>query len=370
MPSLSKNTTQVFVAKVINSSSGVIRYDDDGETKDFRANRFKGIPEGTILRVVFSTSKGGRRWLMNVREVDEHGNAVQKDYTGTSKKGTRQQKPEAPVPPPPPDPLAPEMIDGFYFDRQAKMLNMLVSNTVKSDDPSDSAFIWLKGQSGYGKTSLPKVIAEMNNLDFHLVPCAMMSETTEWFGVAVSNNGTTSFEYSEFTRKLERGRVLILLDEANRIRPWIANSLLQLLDDNRQTEVQGHVITVGENVIFAMTTNIGYEYTGTDAIDAAFKNRVTATIEVGPLPPIIEVEVISKICGNEMAVLIVKIITALRTVVARLGISVDVSTRTSKNIAKLVYKGLALDDAFTIGVVNATEPENRKALIDAIKSSV
>lgn len=372
MAKIQSNKTHVHIAQAIDAK-GVVRYtDEDGQEVDFRSRHFSAAEPGDYFKVQMSQSKQGRRWLVNAVPCTQDGTTIEHDgrrpvaypvnRNGDSGSKVTEVKEEVI------DPFGPEVVEGFYYDREARMVKHLIGQAL---DRNTRSFIWIKGPSGYGKTTLPRKIAKSLGVDFLLVPCALMSDPEEWYGMRVVEDGSTGFVETDFSRAVQNGNVIILLDEANRIKPWITNSLLQLLDDTRETTVQGRVIKVGQRVVFAMTTNIGYQYAGTDAIDAAFSNRVTASIEVRSLPYDIEnkflldIHDVKKDCEE-----ILTIITKMRDVVSRLGLPVDVSTRTSKNVATLVSNGLSVSDAFTLGVINHADDEFRKALIDVVKSVI
>lgn len=372
MAKIASSKTHVYIAQSIDAK-GVVRYtDEDGQEVDFRSRHFSDAQTGDYFKVQMSLSKQGRRWLINAVPCTSDGEVLEHDgKRPVAYPIDRAHKPapnketvvEKQV-----DPFAPEVVDGFYYDREARMVKHLIGRSL---DNGSRSFIWIKGPSGYGKTTLPRKIAESLGVDFLLVPCALMSDPEEWYGMRVVEDGSTTFVETDFSRAIQKGNVIILLDEANRIKPWITNSLLQLLDDTRETTVQGRVIKVGDRVVFAMTTNIGYQYAGTDAIDAAFSNRVTTSIEVKPLPYNVEKKFLlaiyddAKVCEE-----VLTIITRMREVVSRLGLPVDVSTRTSKNVTTLVSNGLPIADAFMLGVINHADDEYRKTLVDVVNSIV
>jgi ATPases with chaperone activity, ATP-binding subunit len=52
---------------------------------------------------------------------------------------------------------------------------------------------------------------------------------------------------------------VVLLDEIEKAHPDVFNTLLQVLDDGRLTDAQGHTVNF-RNTVIIMTSNIGSEY--------------------------------------------------------------------------------------------------------------
>jgi MoxR-like ATPase len=100
-------------------------------------------------------------------------------------------------------------------------------------------------------------------------------------------NGRTFWSDGVFTKTVERGGVVIVLDEINRASDMVGNALLPLLDRRRSTMVQerGWPVKAGPGIIWWATTNIGSIYTGTNALDAALQDRFTRVVEMDYLPP-------------------------------------------------------------------------------------
>ena len=64
-------------------------------------------------------------------------------------------------------------------------------------------------------------------------------------------------EAGQLTEKIRRRPYsVILLDEIEKAHPDVLNALLQILDDGRLTDAQGHIVSF-ENTIIVMTSNAG-----------------------------------------------------------------------------------------------------------------
>lgn len=198
----------------------------------------------------------------------------------------------------------------------------------------DVVNIFLAGPSGSGKTSLPKAFAAENDLAFYKMDVPTVGDPEEFLGRRGAKDGTTYFEKSEFITKLEAGNVVIVLDELNRIQPWIAATLFGLLDDTRKVGD----FEVGKNVYIFATANIGPKFSGTFILDAALADRFWATIVTGYLPPKEEAKQLLarvKDLSEEDANLIVKIINKIRAFEETQGFGIDVSIRTSLRLASM-----------------------------------
>ena len=184
----------------------------------------------------------------------------------------------------------------------------------------------------------------------------------------MSEEGETFFSESNFTKIVEGGNAVIVLDELNRIDPYISNILFPLLDHAGKTSVAGHDIKVGPNIIFFATVNLGFQFTGTFTLDAALTNRFSAKILVNALPKEIEVEVLIARAGvNRLhANKIVKLMEGLRRLNDKDELSIDASTRVSIQIAELMGCGLDIKTALVYVVINGISEEEAKLVIDQL----
>lgn len=235
--------------------------------------------------------------------------------------------------------------------------------------PERPVRVLMMGPSGYGKTSLPRFFAESTGMNYYRMNCAAVRDPEEWYGYRTAKDGTTSFQPNEFIKMVTAGNCVIVLDEMNRIEPWLANTLYPLLDDDASTVIYDEYYKVGPNVIFVMTINLGYEYAGTFNIDVALTNRVDLFCDVGPLPADEETKLLHKRYGIDTDV-------ARKIVVAAASVRslkvVECSTRTTLMIARAVAAGSSIRAAFQhIVIMRSTgvnQDDTRKRLLDAINS--
>lgn len=236
--------------------------------------------------------------------------------------------------------------------------------------------IMMIGASGYGKTTIPEQKAKDWGLDFLRWDCATVRDPEEFFGFrgaveasTMTDEGEVLFSQSEFTKKVEQGNCVILLDELNRIDPYISNILFPLLDHAGKTIVAGHEIKVGENVIFVATINQGFQFTGTFQLDSALQNRFTAKIMVEALPRTVELQLLETRIGidSESAEQIVFLMHKLRRLNQDGKLNLDASTRVSLQVAELVKVGMSIQDAINYTVLSGSEEEERKEIVDAMR---
>jgi MoxR-like ATPase len=230
------------------------------------------------------------------------------------------KKPEAPVKDP----------NYFFVDPSQAAAFTSIGKVVKG---GATGRILMVGESGWGKTTLPKHFARINGLEFIRMDCAKVRDPEEWFGFRGATAGSTTFVKSDFIQMVEKGNVVVVLDEINRVEPYISNALFSLLDDSGQISINNEILKVGPNVLFVGTINVGFQYAGTFSIDAALSNRFDIICPVGPIPVDEEAKVLASregICTDD-ALMIVKTAEKIRG----LGV-VDCSLRTTLSIARLV----------------------------------
>lgn len=226
------------------------------------------------------------------------------------------------------------------------------------------------GPSGNGKTTLAKMFAREHSMDFLKVNCSVIRDPEEWFGYREAKDGSTIFVPTEFTTMVQRGNTVVLLDEINRLEPYLHNSLMPLLDETRETSIHGEHITVGPNVIFFCTMNVGAGFVGTFLLDSAVKNRMDATIMMPKLSIDREIQLLVERTGidNGMAKTIVNKLERIRNAALKNEIDIDVSPRSSLKLARVMTTGhLEIDEALTLIVFNNAESsEQAKLLVDSL----
>ena len=169
----------------------------------------------------------------------------------------------------------------------------------------------------------------------------------------------TYFSESLFVKAIQTPNAIILMDELTRAHPDAWNILMTVLDQGqrylRLDEADGQAtIKVAEGVCFVATANIGNEYTATRQLDKALMDRFV-TIEMDTLTdeqehglltylyPTVDVDTLKNVAS-------IAFMTRSESLTDNPRIGSGVSTRTSVEIAGLLFDGFSLEESADITI--------------------
>ena len=221
--------------------------------------------------------------------------------------------------------------------------------------------IMMTGQAGCGKTMAAKsLVNALDRPDFYFNLGATQDPRASLIGNVHFDKGKgTYFSESLFVKAIQTPNAVILLDELTRAHPDAWNILMTVLDYGqrylRLDESDGQdTIKVADGVTFIATANIGNEYTATRQLDKALMDRFTV-IEMDLLTDDEEFGLLKYMFPtvDESELKNISSITHLTRTEAATDnprITSGVSTRTSVEIAGLLFDGFSLMEAADITI--------------------
>jgi len=221
--------------------------------------------------------------------------------------------------------------------------------------------IMMTGQAGCGKTMAAKsLVNALDRPDFYFNLGATQDPRATLIGNVHFDQGKgTYFSESLFVKAIQTENAVILLDELTRAHPDAWNILMPVLDQGqrylRLDEADGQeTIEVANGVTFIATANIGNEYTATRQLDKALMDRFTI-IEMDVLTDVEELGLLSYMFPtvDESELKNIANITHLTRIEATTDnprITSGVSTRTSVEIAGLMFDGFSLLESADITI--------------------
>ena len=221
--------------------------------------------------------------------------------------------------------------------------------------------IMMTGPAGCGKTLAAKSL--INGLDrpnFYFNLGATQDPRATLIGnVHFDKSKGTFFSESLFVKAIQTPNAVILMDELTRAHPDAWNILMTVLDQGqrylRLDEADGQAtIKVAEGVCFVATANIGNEYTATRQLDKALMDRFVV-IEMDTLSDEEEHGLLTYLyptVDSDMLNNVAKIafMTRSESMTENPRISSGVSTRTSVEIAGLLFDGFTLEESADITI--------------------
>jgi ATP-dependent Clp protease ATP-binding subunit ClpB len=143
------------------------------------------------------------------------------------------------------------------------------------------SFIFL-GPTGVGKTETARALAEFLFDDESAMTRIDMSEYMEKYAVSRLIGAPPGYvgyeEGGQLTESVRRRPYqVILLDEIEKAHPDVFNVLLQVLDDGRLTDGQGHAVSFKDTVLI-MTSNVGSQVLAADRPEGTDEAQVERAV--------------------------------------------------------------------------------------------
>ena len=221
--------------------------------------------------------------------------------------------------------------------------------------------ILMTGPAGCGKTMAAKsLVNALDRPDFYFNLGATQDPRSSLIGnTHFDKKKGTYFSESLFVKAISTPNSVILLDELSRAHPDAWNILMTVLDNGqrylRLDEADGsETVKVAEGVTFVATANIGNEYTSTRVMDKALMDRFII-VEMDVLNDEEEYGLLTYMFPHVDPDLLKSVseishLTRTESKSDAGKITSGVSTRTSVELAGLLFDGFGLDEAAEVTV--------------------
>jgi nitric oxide reductase NorQ protein len=219
----------------------------------------------------------------------------------------------------------------------------------------------MTGPAGCGKTMAAKsLVNALDRPDFYFNLGSTQDPRATLIGnVHFDKKKGTYFSESLFVKAISTPNAVILMDELSRAHPDAWNILMTVLDSGqrylRLDEEDGQkTINVAEGVTFVATANIGNEYTSTRVMDKALMDRFMI-VEMDVLNEDEEFGLLSYMFPHVDSELLKSVAsiahsTRVESKSENGRFSNGVSTRTSVELAGLLFDGFGLDEASEVTI--------------------
>jgi ATP-dependent Clp protease ATP-binding subunit ClpB len=224
--------------------------------------------------------------------------------------------------------------------------NALRRSRAGLQDPNRpiGSFLFL-GPTGVGKTELARALAEFMFDTQEAIVRLDMSEYMEKHTVARLIGAPPGYvgyeEGGQLTEAVRRRPYsVILLDEIEKAHPDVFNVLLQVMDDGRLTDAQGHTVDF-KNTVLIMTSNVGSQHIVTEADEERMRSEVEAALSVHFKPEFLnridDVVIFKRLTKEQIKQIVdLQVELVMRRLEAR-GVGVELSDRALELLANLGY---------------------------------
>ena len=233
-------------------------------------------------------------------------------------------------------------LDPNYFILDEDRANLERFHKMSERHPVN---ILTTGTQGCGKSTLVRQFAHIYQRPMATFQVGLLLESGQLFGQQRLKGGETYYQEFLFPKAIQTPGCVVHLEEINRSEtPHALNELFSVLSEDRSIWIDElGFVEVAPRVIFFATMNEGDEFTGTEALDAALKDRFYR-IHLEYLPHDVEKEVLVRKTGLDASQTdeVLRIVNGIRHN-EQLGIGVSI--RHSLMIAELVSLGASLRES-------------------------
>jgi ATP-dependent Clp protease ATP-binding subunit ClpB len=228
----------------------------------------------------------------------------------------------------------------------AAVSNALRRSRAGLQDPNRpiGSFLFL-GPTGVGKTELARALAEFMFDTEHAMVRLDMSEYMEKHTVARLIGAPPGYvgyeEGGQLTEAVRRRPYsVILLDEIEKAHADVFNVLLQVMDDGRLTDGQGHTVDF-KNTVLIMTSNVGSQHIVSETDEQRIREQVEAALSAHFKPEFLnrvdDVVIFRRLTKDEIKQIVELQTERLVERVRERGVEVVLSERAKELLANLGY---------------------------------
>lgn len=232
----------------------------------------------------------------------------------------------------------------------------------------------LIGETGSGKTSVIRHLANLTNHSFRRVNLNGQTNTDDLLGKWIIKDGSMIWSDGVLVEAMKNGYWLVL-DELNSALPEVLFLLQSLLDDDKfivMPEKNGEIVRPHKDFRLFATMNPAGNYVGVNELNKALLSRFPIVVNYAYIKPVLEEKILKLHAKNTTAEDISRIVKAggiIRTAYKEGTTSYPFSTR---DMIQLVELSTQFDfkTALTFAVLNKNQSESESKFLTDVFSTV